>query len=324
MFSIYRSMPYLASCVTLSMLFAASGCQSTPNQVGPQPVQTAMPVQNVMPRELSKVILPPYTIEPPDILVIDEVYAVPPPSYELRPSDTLSVQVQRRPSDPLRPGDMLQIEVAGFPSQVSVGDVLTIQVEGVPQDAPISGPFQVEGNGQVRLVVPRFEETVELDATGRESLRRVVAGMRDYGSVTVEGLTIQKAEEAIETELRKTWANVDVWATFAQTTAQPIQGPYLVLPGGDLFFGLPYCRVHVAGKTLDEAEEAIRSSVGQVLSEPTVCVTLDTFTATPIGGYYTIQPDGKIDLIVPSGGGTAQTAGGALGGGAEMRPGSGA
>ena len=323
MFSIYRSMPYLASCLALTGLLAAAGCHSAQYVGGSPPMHTAMPVQNVMPRELSKVILPPYTIEPPDILVIDEVYLVPPPSYELRPNDTLAVKVQRDPSDPLKPGDVLDIEVAGFPDCLSVGDVVMIQVEGVPEDAPIAGQFQVESDGQIRLVVPRFEERVELGPDGRQAVRREVVGMSNYGSVHVDGLTIREAEKAIADELRKTWKNIDetkVWMTFAETTAQPIQGPYRILPRGDIFLGLPYGLVNVAGQTVEDATEAIRSCVSEVLSEPDVTVTLDTFAAAPIDGYYTVQLDGTIDLNAPAGGQAAGAAGPRAGWGAEIAP----
>ena len=47
-----------------------------------------------MPRELNKVVLPTYTIEPPDILVIEAIHIVPKSPYFLRTSDVLAINVQ--------------------------------------------------------------------------------------------------------------------------------------------------------------------------------------------------------------------------------------
>src|SRR5262245_59911306 len=46
-----------------------------------------------IPRELTKVSLPPYTIEPPDILLINAVRVVPRPPYRIAPLDVLALQV---------------------------------------------------------------------------------------------------------------------------------------------------------------------------------------------------------------------------------------
>jgi polysaccharide export outer membrane protein len=72
-----------------------------------------------MPRELSKVVLPVYTIEPPDILVIEAIHIVPRSPYSLR-----------------------------------TGDVLAINVIGALPDAPISGAFPVQPGGMVNLGPP--------------------------------------------------------------------------------------------------------------------------------------------------------------------------
>src|SRR5438270_3574017 len=45
------------------------------------------------PRELSKMVMPDYVIEPPDILLIDAVRTVPLPPYRIEPLDTLAIQV---------------------------------------------------------------------------------------------------------------------------------------------------------------------------------------------------------------------------------------
>src|SRR6266851_9420029 len=45
-----------------------------------------------VPRELDKVTLPPYVIEPPDTLIIDAIRLVPLPPYHIEPLDQLVIQ----------------------------------------------------------------------------------------------------------------------------------------------------------------------------------------------------------------------------------------
>src|SRR5688500_7543668 len=72
-----------------------------------------------LPRELSKVVLPEYTVEPPDILVIEAIHIVPRSPYALR-----------------------------------TGDVLAITVLGTLPDAPVSGAYAVQPGGMVNLGAP--------------------------------------------------------------------------------------------------------------------------------------------------------------------------
>ncbi len=78
--------------------------------------QRMIPVHPTAPRELSKAILPPYRIEPPDVLLIDAINVVPKSPYQLRVLDTLVIQV----------------------------------AEALP-DAPISGEYAIEPGGLVHL-----------------------------------------------------------------------------------------------------------------------------------------------------------------------------
>ena len=67
------------------LLLTGAGCLTTEEHVCDKPV----------PHELSQVPLPPYVIEPPDILVIDALRLVPKPPYRVTPLDVLGIQVTR-------------------------------------------------------------------------------------------------------------------------------------------------------------------------------------------------------------------------------------
>src|SRR5258708_7232119 len=53
--------------------------------------QLLNPADSSLPRELEKVSLPPYVIEPPDLLTIDALRLVPLPPYHVEPSDALFI-----------------------------------------------------------------------------------------------------------------------------------------------------------------------------------------------------------------------------------------
>src|SRR4051794_37440296 len=95
-----------------------------------------------VPRELAKVSLPPYVIEPPDILLIDAVRLVPRPPYRAEPLDALAIRVE-----------------GAFPEQ------------------PIAGVYGIETDGTVNLgfnygTVPVAGLTVE------EARRAIEAQLR--------------------------------------------------------------------------------------------------------------------------------------------------
>lgn len=64
------------------------------------------------PRELQKVSLPDYIIEPPDILSIDAVTLVPHPPYRLHPLD------------------VVKVTASGLPSEAAVSGELTVGIDG--------------------------------------------------------------------------------------------------------------------------------------------------------------------------------------------------
>lgn len=156
------------------------------------------------PRELSKVILPSYTIEPPDILFLQALQTVPKEPYHLQ-----------------------------------TGDVISVAVPDAFEDAPIEGPYPVGSGGLVQLGVrygsvrvtgltveeahaaivdqlkkqlkPEFLTSVSvtlLQTIGSQQIEgQHLVGpdgtvtLGTYGSVAVVGMTIEQAKNAIESHL---------------------------------------------------------------------------------------------------------------------------
>jgi len=106
-----------ASLLAALLVACASGCTalSGPHETLPVTPPPLSPEVEV-PRELAKVSLPPYVIEPPDILLIDAVKLVPKP-----------------------------------PHLIEVFDGLGVRVEGTPPDSPILGAFTVDPDGRIDL-----------------------------------------------------------------------------------------------------------------------------------------------------------------------------
>lgn len=157
-----------------------------------------------IPRELDKVTLPPYVIEPPDILLIDAVRLVPLPPYHIEPIDQL-----------------------------------VIQASGVLATEPVSGLYPVEPDGTVNLGLtygkPKvnrmtmeeaktaienhlkglgFKDPKVSVALGASHGMQLVRGehlvrpdgtvsLGSYGEVRVAGLTLPEAKKAIEQQLWK-------------------------------------------------------------------------------------------------------------------------
>jgi len=154
-----------------------------------------------IPKELNKAILPTYTIEPPDILLIDAIHVVPKTPYVLKTLDSLEIQVQGTlPDAPI--GGIYQIGPGG---QVNLGfsygslDVTGMTPEEVEEaltkqlketlNTPVVNVSLAELAAQQQII---GEHLVGPDGT-------VTLGT--YGSVQVVGMTIAEAKLAVEEHL---------------------------------------------------------------------------------------------------------------------------
>ena len=153
------------------------------------------------PHELCKTILPEYTIEPPDILLIDAVNVVPKAPYRLKTLDVLAIQVQGAlPDAPLDgtyaigPGGTLDLGYSYGMVNVAGKTVEEVQqsIEEHLQD------YLKEPHVSVSLA----ESAAKQQIAGEHLVApdgRVTLGT--YGGVSVVGQTIAEARRTIEEHL---------------------------------------------------------------------------------------------------------------------------
>jgi polysaccharide biosynthesis/export protein len=256
----------------------AAGCHTMPSGSGivPAPV----------PSELEKVCLPDYRVEPPDILLIEAVRAIPKPPYRVEPLDVLFIQIH-------------------FP---------------VDKDNPVAGPFTVEPDGTVNLgpfyggsvnlagkTIPEVKLALErhLQESGPKakeplvtvSLAQSRAGQRisgphlvrpdgtialgTYGSVRVTGLTLPEVRQAVETQLSAYLLNPEVSVDVQSYNSKLY---YVILDGGGL--GQTVYRLPVTGN--DTVLDAISqvNGLAPVSSKDRIWVS----RPAPIGCAHQILP----------------------------------
>lgn len=198
-----RGGPILALVITAAV---AGGCHTVD-----RPVAT-VPTGN-LPRELVKVSLPEYRVEPPDVLQIEVVRAIPKPPYKAEPLDVLFVQLAVPiPNEPL--SGPISVEADGT---INLGSSYggSVKVVGlmIPEIKAVIEQHLVE---KVKLAKPQI--TVSL-AQGRGAQR--ITGphlvrqdgsisLGTYGSVHVTGLTLTEVRQAIESHLTAYLQNPEI------------------------------------------------------------------------------------------------------------------
>ena len=212
--------------------------ESTGNVVSPElsgsatdrPIQLAS--ATAVPRELSKVTLPRYVVEAPDILLIEAVNSLRMPETPLRPGETLIVRVANTiPVDPLEP------EVAKQFKQIN--GLFPIQTDGIIDFGPEYGHIAIAGltvsqarqrieqHLQQTLVSPQVYVNV-----AAENARQHIAGehlvrpdgtvsLGIYGNVYVAGMTLDETKAHLErhlaTQIYRPEIHVDVLAYNSKT-----------------------------------------------------------------------------------------------------------
>ena len=186
--------------VALALPLLLAGCRTIDHEVPQQPVLVVPPQSNA-PRELAKVMMPRYVIEPPDILTIDAIRSIPKSPYRLRATDLLNIRVQ------------------GTLDEAPINGQYPVDLRGVVDLGPPYGPVEVGGlsveqaseaiQRHLVKILAQPVTSVSLAAFGGS---QQIAGQHmvgpdgsvtlgSYGSVIVAGLTLADAKAAIERHL---------------------------------------------------------------------------------------------------------------------------
>lgn len=194
-----RSFCLLMALVALS---SATGCRTWWG-LRPVPAKAVGAEPMFVPAEKNMVSLPPYRIEPPDILLIDAQRIIPKAPFKIQPLDVLQVEVEGtgvtqeiRGLYLVEPGGMLNLGPAY--GKVKVGDLsleeataaVTKHLKRILADPQVSLTLN-ESGGQQQIA---GEHLVAPDGT---------VNLGTYGLVYVAGMTITEATEAIEEHLKQ-------------------------------------------------------------------------------------------------------------------------
>jgi polysaccharide export outer membrane protein len=172
-----------------------------------------------------------------------------------------------QPPYAIEPPDVLLIDAVRVvplpPYRLGPLDQLIISVTGdIPE--PINGLYAVDADG-----------TINLGPT--------------YGTVRVDGMTLEVARKAIEDMLKMTFKNLSVRMVLYQSRAmQQIRGEHQVRPDGTVGLGT-YGSVFVSGMSLDQAKAAIEQQLSKYLEKPEVSVDILFYNSK---AYYIIADGG--------------------------------
>lgn len=224
-----RTKKFLQATALLALFFC-TGCQSLSHKSA-KPIGAVPPELASMPRELSKTVMPEYVIEPPDILTIETVHAVPKSPYELKTLDVLSLRVLNAlPEAPI--GGIYPIEPGGGINLGAPYGVVRVAGMTVPQARDA-----VEAHLNEYIKEP--EVTVSLTELGASQrlVGEYLVGpdgtvtLGSYGNVSVVGLTIANAKWAIEQHLSQFLEDPEVsLSMFAYNS----KNYYIIMQGAEL------------------------------------------------------------------------------------------
>lgn len=237
--------------------FLGAGCVSCPSPVEDE--NQAIAVSDI-PRELSKMALPEYRVEPPDILLVETVNNI------------------RQPETPLQAGDVLNIRLAN-PEPLEPLEPAVNQIEG---------QFRQQTEAESKLIVGEYQ----IQPDGTVNLGPI------YGKAKVAGLSLQEAKTAIENHLKGYTVDdkmnpVGIKDPKVSVTMQDlagkqlITGEHLVRPDGTISLGI-YGQVYVAGMTLETIKCVMEQHLSQFIHEPEVNVDVLAYNSK----VYYIVTDG--------------------------------
>jgi polysaccharide biosynthesis/export protein len=231
----------------LALCVAGVGCAHTRD----------IPVRAEMPRELNKVSLPDYTIEPPDILQVDLLHAVPKAPYHIQTLDALGVRV----ANALPDAPISGVYPVGPDGTVTFGNPYgSVKVAGLTVDEARAA---IEKALARQLKTP-IAEVVLAQTRGSQQVRgsHLVrpdgsVGLGTYGAVRVVGMTVAEAKQQLEAHLSAYFEKPEV---SVEVTGYNSKVYYVIYDGGGA--GQQMARMPVTGN------ETVLDAVSQLSGLP--------------------------------------------------------
>ncbi len=198
-------------CALFVLSVACSqGCHTTHPRHPNYGIERTPPVHRTMPRELAKVVLPEYVIEPPDILYIEGVHIIPKSPYWLRALDVLNIQVT---------GTLPGADIVG-PYAIQPGGIINL---GVPYGSvKVAGLDVPQTEEVIRTHLEEYLQAPEVSVSlGQLAASQNIRGqflvgpdgtitLGSYGQVSVVGMTLNQAKTEIEGYLSQFLENPEI------------------------------------------------------------------------------------------------------------------
>lgn len=253
------------------------------------------------PNELSKVVLPSYTIEPPDILDIEAIRLVPNRGYLLNTMDVVRVKVRRRNFNRIAPNDKLSVIVPGEPEAAPISGNYQVQPNGLLIFGNSYGSIRVGGlsieeakkriEAQLSTVLTSPKAEVAISETADpvdDEFMISIDGTLDFGIfeiVMIQDQTLAEARSALKRHFSKWFEDPMVTISIVSTSGQQqINGEHLVGPDGNVTLG-EYGLISVVGLTVEEVAAHIEARLSTRFDNPQVAVSVYSYNSR---FYYVI------------------------------------
>ncbi len=276
--------PFLPGWLVCACL-AAGGCL---NQTPPPPT---------VPHELAMSPLPPYVIEPPDILLIDAIRLVPRPPYLIAPLDSILIQtINIPPEEPIQglyavaPDGTVNlgfshgsVKVTGMTleqAQAAIEKQLKLSRLKNPQVRVSLGQM-----GGIQLI--RGDHLVRPDGT---------IGLGIYGSLQVGGLTLDQARWVIQQFLSRFFVDPEI---SLDVYAYNSKYYYVIADGAG--YGQQILRFPVTGK------ETVLDAISQIWGLPLVSSKYRIWVSRPDASKPCGQNVLPVDWVCLTEGGSSAT-----------------
>jgi len=200
-----------ALCLAVLVVASTGGCTAFLEPREPYPITPPEPSPlSAVPRELEMVSLPPYVVEPPDILFLQAVKIVPKAPHVIEPFDGLLIRVAN-----------------AFADQ-PIADAFAVDPEGMVDLGPSYGRVRVAGltvdeaQAAIRrhlahiIEDPLVSVSLAFSSGAQQITGEHLVGpdgrvnLATYGSVYVAGLTLEEARRAIEEHLSNYLEDPDI------------------------------------------------------------------------------------------------------------------